>query len=372
MFSCVPLVVRFGALDDMVLLTPLLRLLHRRYGRPCRVMGSGSWLEPLLASHPDVQQVLTVSNLERPYWLDATQRRGARYLRMHLQGAVYVCDDLAMNKVLRLLQRAGVLEDLCRFANPDCPLRDGEHWIDRWHRFAEMTPPAFALPCFRADTGEAAAPCLVLNAADRQDLGEWLAQRGLSHPKIILIQPESGRIRSHGHAASSGAPGCWPKANWVATIRALLADPGDFSIIVCGAPPEAALLHDLARSAGSPRVQAAGDDLPLRRFMALSEHASAMISVDSGRAQVAAALGCPLVVLYGTRPPSLWRPRSPTGSPVQVLGGPPARSRMDQITLDEILFAWQEIRSWRRASASPNFPGPQGGTFRQPAPGSPP
>ena len=53
MFSCAPLVVRFGMLDDMVLLTPLLRLLHRRYGQPCRVIGSGRWLEPLLAGHPE-------------------------------------------------------------------------------------------------------------------------------------------------------------------------------------------------------------------------------------------------------------------------------------------------------------------------------
>ena len=70
MFSCAPLVVRFGMPDDMVLLTPLLRLLHRRYGQPCRVIGSGNWLEPLLDGHPDVQAVLTVANPGRPYARD--------------------------------------------------------------------------------------------------------------------------------------------------------------------------------------------------------------------------------------------------------------------------------------------------------------
>jgi len=356
MFSCVPLVVRFGMLDDMVLLTPLLRLLHGRYGQPCHVIGSGSWPQPLLAGHPDVQAVLTVSHLERPYWLDATQRNVARRLGTRLQGAVYVCDDLATDRVCRLLRRGGVLKDQCRFANPDCVPRDGEHWIDRWHRFAETTPPAFALPTFRTDTHETADPCLVLNAGDRGDLAEWLARRGLIRTKIILLQPESGRTPSRRQEGSSGDPDRWPKADWIALIRALLADPGDFTVLVCGAPSEAVLLRDLATCVGSPRVQAAGEDLPLRRFMALCEHAGAMISVDSGFAQVAAALGCPLIVLYGSRQPSLWRPRSPTGSPVQALGGLPARSRMDQITLDEVLFAWQGLRTWTRASASPNSP----------------
>lgn len=355
MFSCVPIVVRFGMLDDMVLLTPLLRLLHGRYGRPCQVIGSGSWLEPLLAGHPDVQTVLTVANPERPYWLDATQRNVARRLGQRLQGAVYVCEDVATNRVCRLLRHAGVPRELCRFVTPDCPPHEGEHWIDRWHRFAEMTPPAFALPAFHADVHEQTAPCLVLDAGDREDAAEWLARRGLTRKKIILLQPESTRTPNRGQSGASGDSDRWPKANWVALIRALLADPGDFTVLVCGASARAILPPDLASNAGSSRVQAIGNDLPLRRCMALCEGAVAMVSADSGFAQIAAALGCPLIVLYGSRQPSLWRPRSATGSPVQALGGSPARSRMDQITLDEVLFAWQELRAWPRTSASPDL-----------------
>jgi heptosyltransferase-2/heptosyltransferase-3 len=349
MFSCAPIVVRFGMLDDTVLLTPLLRLLHGRYGQPCRVIGSGNWLEPLLDGHPDVQAVLTVANPGRPYWLDATQRKVARDLRTGLQGAVYVCDDLATGRACRLLRHAGVLKDQCRFANPDCLPREGEHWIDRWHRFAEMTPPAFALPAFHAGKDEAVAPRLVLDAGDRKDLAAWLAQRGLADARIILLQPESRHAEDHGQKDSSGDPDRWPEANWIALIRALLAAPGDFTLLVCGASSGAT---HLAKLASSPRVHAAGGDLPLRRFMALCGHAAAMVSIDSGRAQIAAALGCPSIVLYGSRPASPWRPRSPTGSPIQVLGGLPARNRVDQIALDEVLLAWHGIRTWSHASIS--------------------
>lgn len=356
MFSCVPIVVRFGGLDDMVLLTPMLRLLHRRYGQPCHVVGTGSWLEPLLAGHPDVQAVQAVANPERPYWLDPTQRDAARRLRARLQGAVYVCDDFATDRACRILRRGGVRESQCRFATPDCIPREGEHWIERWQRFAAMTPPAFALPGPRTDAREAAAPCLALNAGDREDLAAWLARHGLAHTKIVLLQPGDGRARNRGREGSRADADRWPRANWAALIRALLADPGDFSVLVCGAPSDMALPRDLAAGAGSPRVPAVGDDLPLRLFMALCQRAAAMIAVDSGFAQVAAALGCPLIVLYGSRPPSLWRPRSPTGSPVQALGGPPVRRRMDEVTLDEVRAAWQGLRASIHASASPNLP----------------
>lgn len=135
--------MRFGAFGDVVLLTPLLELLHRRYGQPCRVLGSGGWLAPLLAGNPDVQEVLTLRSRRRPYWLDRTQQRLVRALRVRPPGAVYICDDYARDKIRWLLDRAGIAPGRCIYANPDCLLQADEHWVDRWLRFGTMTPPAF-------------------------------------------------------------------------------------------------------------------------------------------------------------------------------------------------------------------------------------
>src|SRR5690348_17850875 len=88
-----PLVIRFGAFGDVVLLTPLLKLLHRRYGQPCRVLGSGAWLGPLLAGNPDVGEVLTLRSRRRPYWLDRAQWHLVGTLRANPPRAVYICDD---------------------------------------------------------------------------------------------------------------------------------------------------------------------------------------------------------------------------------------------------------------------------------------
>ena len=338
-----PLVIRFGAFGDMVLLTPLLRLLHRRYGQACRVLGSGGWLEPLFAGHPDASAALKLASRKRPYWLDSSQRNLVALLRAEPPGPVYVCDDWSIVKIRWLLQRACIPEDHCVFANPDCMLREGEHWIDRWHRFGAMTPAAFADAPLPGPLDATEAPCIPIHPADRVDLQQWLRTRGCDDAPLVLLQPGNKRTLKRGRAGQLGDDKQWPLANWVGVVHAVLARRPDAKIILCGAPPEAALLRQIAEAARSDRAIAAGDELPLRRLLALCEHAAAMISIDTGPAQAAAALGCPVIVLYGAQPPSLWLPRSPTGSAVVALGGLPQRNRVDQISLDEVVAAWRAL-----------------------------
>jgi ADP-heptose:LPS heptosyltransferase len=339
-----PLVIRFGAFGDMVLLTPLLDLLHRRYRQPCAVLGSGAWLAPLFAGHPDVQSILPLRSRKRPYWLDRPQQRLVAALRARPPGPVYVCDDWSIDKLRWLLARAGIPGDRCVFANPDCMLRAGEHWIDRWLRFGAMTPPAFAHSAVPADRFDAiATPKLVVTADDRADLDRWLRSHGLDGSPLVLVQPGNKRTLKRGRAGQPGDDKTWPPGNWTRLITAILADRPAARAVLCGAPAEAPLLRAIARGLDSTRVLAAGDELPLRRLLALCERASAMVSIDTGPAQAAAALGCPLVVLYGAQPPSLWLPRSPNGSAVIALGGPPRRTRVADITPDEVIAAWRTL-----------------------------
>lgn len=337
--SNAPLVIRFGAFGDMVLLTPLLRLLHARYGQACAVLGSGGWLGPLFTDHPDVCATFRLASRRRPYWLDTSQRRMVASLRAQPSGPVYVCDDYSIDKIHWLLARARIPDDHCVFANPDCMLREGEHWIDRWHRFGAMTPSAFASTPAAGETDLLDAACLAVNQRDRADLHVWLRGRRFDAAPLVLLQPGNKRTLKRGRAGQLGDDKQWPLENWTGLVHALLARDATTRIILCGAPAEATMLQMIATAAHSDRVLAAGDQLPLRRLLALSECAAAMISIDTGPAQAAAALGCPVIVLYGSQPPSLWLPRSPTGSAVIALGGLPRRNRVDQIKLDEVIAA---------------------------------
>ena len=96
-------------------------------------------------------------------------------------------------------------------------------------------------------------------------------------------------------------------------------------------------------------------ELPLRPLLAFCESAHSMISVDTGPAHAAAALGLPLVVMYGAESPQNWLPRSPCGTPVLGVGGPPARTRVDQISVDAVFESWETLlqRSPIDRSATP-------------------
>src|SRR5579862_6596565 len=54
-----PTVFFFHRLGDMVMLTALLQFLHRRYRRPCQVIGAGSWTAAVYEDNPDVSRVFS-------------------------------------------------------------------------------------------------------------------------------------------------------------------------------------------------------------------------------------------------------------------------------------------------------------------------
>ena len=98
-------------------------------------------------------------------------------------------------------------------------------------------------------------------------------------------------------------------------IRHLRRELPQHAIVMLGTGPEFALNREIAALAGVPRLCNAADDLPIARLVALLERACALITVDSGPAHAAAAVGCPQVVLFGRASPSLYRPRGAAPAP---------------------------------------------------------
>lgn len=114
------------------------------------------------------------------------------------------------------------------------------------------------------------------------------------------------------------------------------------------------MLRQIQAAAGSQRVVVA--DLPLRQLLALCELAHSMISVDTGPAHAAAALGLPLVVMYGAESQARWLPRSPSGSPVIGIGGPPKSTRVDQIPVKDVFNTWCALLTMVKPSEAPASP----------------
>jgi ADP-heptose:LPS heptosyltransferase len=82
----------------------------------------------------------------------------------------------------------------------------------------------------------------------------------------------------------------------------------------------------------------------MSRLLALQTRAAGMISVDTGPAHSGAALGCPMVVLFGEARVERYAPRSPTGRVACLQAHPTAAGRrMTAITVEEVHAAWRRI-----------------------------
>ncbi|MFO1410219.1 MAG: hypothetical protein U1F06_07560 [Steroidobacteraceae bacterium] len=88
-----PLVMRCGAMGDMVLLLPLLQALQRRFGTPVDVVGSGGWTRPLLQDQPGVGELFLLQSRRRPYLVSPDQWRVVADLRRRGPAPTWFLDD---------------------------------------------------------------------------------------------------------------------------------------------------------------------------------------------------------------------------------------------------------------------------------------
>ncbi len=346
-----PLAVRCGAFGDMVLLTALIRVLHARFHSPVDIVTSGPWSEPLLRGQPGVGEVWTVRSRKTPYWLSADQRRVVRLLRGRGPGPTWYCDG--SDAARPLLARAGIAKEFVVDVR-DHPLKPGEHATEQWRRLAQITPAAVeaqtgASPLTGAPDVELAAVTpgchLEVGDAQRADLDVWLRARGLLDVPLILIQIGNKRTMRRGLRRLAVNNKYWPNERWAEVLRQVRLRCSDHAIVLLGTGPEYSLNREVMALANVAGLHNAADDLPIPKLVALLERADGLITVDSGPAHAAAAVGCPLVVLFGKALPSLYRPWGTAGADVKVLCGQVAgEPDMLGIESSSVMDAWSSLK----------------------------
>lgn len=336
-----PLVVRFGAMGDMVLLTVLIRVLHARFAQPVDIVASGSWTEPLLAGQPGVGSLFVIGSRRRPYWLSGEQRQLVRRLRARPAGPVWLCES-DEPKPLWLLERAGYTRDcVCRAT--DFSRRAGEHFADRWLRFGACTPRAFEACVAPTATAVAPQSHLVVPSAAREELDRWLRTRGLADRPLIMVQAGNKRTMRPGSRRRASNTKYWPEERWSAVLRGLRALHSQHALLMLGVPREARLNAQIMREAAVGDVYNIAHELPIPRLLALAERAAGLVSVDSGPAHAAAAVGCPVVVLFGKADVALYSPRGP-GAIVRCLSGSvDGEASIMGISPEQVLAAWRDV-----------------------------
>jgi lipopolysaccharide heptosyltransferase II len=104
--------------------------------------------------------------------------------------------------------------------------------------------------------------------------------------------------------AEYGAAKCWPAERVVDFCRLLVGAGG--TAVLLGAPRDSALAERVVSATGAPSL--VGRDRPESLLAELAE-IDALVSGDTGVAHLAAALGTPVVTLFGPTDPGLSAPR---------------------------------------------------------------
>jgi heptosyltransferase-2/heptosyltransferase-3 len=341
----------------MVLITALIRALHARFGEPVDLVTSGPWSTPLLEGQPGVGEILCVRSRKTPYCLAPDQHRVVRRLLARGAGPTWFCDA---NEAARpMLERAGISDDYIVDVK-DHPLEAGEHATEQWRRLADLSPRVPRVPPPPTPGTVAPGAYLRVTPSQEADLDGWLEARGLAGVPLFLIQAGNKRTMRRGLRRLAVNHKYWPAERWGAVMLHLRARCPGHRIVMLGTGPEYKLNEELIAAARIPDVSNAADDLPIPRLVALLSRAAGLVTVDSGPAHAAAAVGCPQVVLFGRASPALYRPLGTAGADVKVLTGRiDGEPSMLGIAATQVIEACSALRLRSAAAAYPASPAPR-------------
>jgi heptosyltransferase-2/heptosyltransferase-3 len=243
-----------------------------------------------------------------------------------------------------MLKWAGVDPRRCVFLT-DEPMQDPEHLVDRLPRVGTRTPPGLSVQDYPVpELASVDGPRLYVSEAERKQHQAWLASRGWSGRPLIVIQP--GNHRSMGPKRDrwrrrNNDNKSWPLERWAQLLHRIHERRRDALLVLRGSIEEVGMLQEIKDVADLDAVVVIGHGV--RELFAMCSAAHSMVSVDTGPAHVAAALNLPLAVLFGAESPLYWLPRTPSGSPVVGVGGPPQSNQADQVSVDALFNAWLSI-----------------------------
>ncbi len=283
------LLVRLRSIGDTVLATPSLYALKRFLPNVTVDILVEDWVAPLLNNHPHVDNVIV---LERNGFM--SRARVARELRAANYDVVY---NLHGGTTATFLTRATGARhrvgfesyqyaQLHNYQAPSPLLLWGQqktHSVEQQLALLGWTGvPVTDRPRTQLGISQKAA----------ETVNGLLGESGLNDQKIALIHP-----------AAAFATKQWATENF-ARVAEFVTERG-FAPVAIAAPNEKALLEKLCSEAN---VRIATFDLSLPEVTALAARSQLFTGNDSGIAHIAAAVGTPAVVIFGSSNLAHWRP----------------------------------------------------------------
>jgi predicted lipopolysaccharide heptosyltransferase III len=295
------LVVRLRSIGDTVLATPSLRAL-RRFVPGARIdVLLEDWVAPLLEGSSDVDRVVTVRRKSQ-----SSRLAVARRLRAEGYDVAY---NLHGGSTAALLVRASGARHRVGYA---------DYAYASLHNHA--APPSAEL-WGRAKTHSAEQQLALLG---------WTGVPVTDRPAsrlAVLPEPsatvarrlreeaglEDGQAFALVHPAAAFDTKTWAAENFARVVEHLAAR--GLAVVAVAAPGESKVIDEVRARSASPL--AGFTDLTLPELTALAARSTVFVGNDSGVAHVAAAVGTPQVVVFGSSNVAHWRPW--TQGPAEVV-----------------------------------------------------
>lgn len=296
------LVVRLGAIGDLILSLPALREIRRRHPGDELVLVSSPHAKPLFEDEQWLDRIVNIEDPEVQALFLATSSRDQGFHDSF--GAVRKLYGWLRDPTLVQtgISRLGIESELL----PPVP-RAGERIHVGEHLLRTLGAPAGELPRLAPEPAKVA---------------RWRERLSLGDRRAVMI-----------HAGAGGVSKRWPVSRFLEIADELVAR--DFEPLFLFGPADLEERLELKRLANLYRVI---DSVVLAELAALLALGRAFLGNDSGPAHLAAAIGTPTLALFGPTDPVLWAPR---GDWAQVL-----RSRsgeMKDLPVGEVWEALEEL-----------------------------
>ena len=283
------LIVRLRSIGDTVLATPSLFALKRFLPHAQVDILVEDWVAPLLTDHPHVDNVIV---LERGGVVART--RTARELRAERYDVVY---NLHGGTTATFLTRATgarhrVGLKTYQYASLHTELVPSPLLLWGQQKNHSVEEQLALLGWTGVPVSDRPRTTLGISPVAAEAVNQQLAAAGLADRKIALIHP-----------AAAFATKRWATENF-ARVAEYLTERG-FAPVAIAAPHEAEIVDDLLSEAN---VGILSLDLSLPEVTALAARSQLFVGNDSGIAHIAAAVGTPSVVVFGSSNIAHWRP----------------------------------------------------------------
>ncbi len=328
------LVMRLYFLGDVVLATPVLEALKRRFPNARLTVLIKKRAADVLVANPNVDEVVLYDDVP-DYHMPRCQWRLARRLRLE---RFDLAVDLSGNLLSSWLLWAADPGYRVGFNHAGFP-----RVLDYRIPYISEGSVVEHLLSAIAPLGATAEPTprIYLTDEEREDVGRLLEREGIGRdePFAVLAPGANWEYRR------------WPAERHAALARLLKSKDGMRSILTGGDEDED-LCAEIATASGGSGLSLAGR-LDVRGLAATVERAVLFVGSDSGPMHIAAAVGTPVVGLFGPNTPDRFAPRGSTSRVIrheypcspcdQKICVRPDDSCMAAITVDEVLEAAREL-----------------------------